>query len=358
MKFNILTIHKEPNYGACLQAYALYHALEQLGVHPRMIDLSMDYRGHEYNMKNRILLPLYRAYRGYDTCFRKAGNFSDKHTPVKTKNFYTGQQLKNFEWDPSDAYIIGSDQVWNPSITGRLSREYCLGFLPDACSKRYSYAASFGNISDESDRVARLDMPSLRRLRKVGVRERFGADFLKRQGIESTVVVDPTLLLDDYSHLLAGEVKPKKEILLLTLSDNARLAEFCRSVSSELGLPVRKLYGYLQPDRGKNRKFAGIEQWLQSIAEAEVVVTDSFHACVFAIMFRKQFLFFTEERAKLPRVENLFKQLGISGDRIVSEMKPVGSMAPIDYTEVGAKLAELRAASMDFLKQIVEDAQR
>ena len=40
---NILTIHKEPNYGAVLQAYALYKTIENLGHVPYIINLDMDY---------------------------------------------------------------------------------------------------------------------------------------------------------------------------------------------------------------------------------------------------------------------------------------------------------------------------
>ena len=41
---NILTIHQEPNYGAVLQAYALYKTIENLGHVPYIINLDMDYR--------------------------------------------------------------------------------------------------------------------------------------------------------------------------------------------------------------------------------------------------------------------------------------------------------------------------
>lgn len=359
MRFNILTIHKEPNYGACLQAYALYHALETLGCEARMINLSLDYRGRDYSLKNRLLMPLYRVLKGYDYCFRKAEAFSRKHTACRTANFNTPGQLEAFHWDADDAFIIGSDQVWNPSITQRLSKVFCLDFLPDECEKRYSYAASLGSIKDEMERTSQLDMDAIRKLRKVGVRESFGAAFLKKHGgMDATVVVDPTLLLDDYTHLLERQPQPRKEVLLLTLSDNGALAAFCEQVASEAAMPIRKLYGYLQPERGKNRKFVSVEGWLQSIAEAEMVVTDSFHACVFAIMFRKQFVFFTQEAVKRPRVENLFHHLGIPSERIVSEPRSVAHMAPIDYSEVGRRLCELRAESIDFLKSIVEDARK
>jgi len=66
---NILTIHKEPNYGAVLQAYALYKTIEQLEYNSRIINLNMDYRRFPYTFKYRLLLPMYKWLKGYGHCF-------------------------------------------------------------------------------------------------------------------------------------------------------------------------------------------------------------------------------------------------------------------------------------------------
>ena len=67
---NILTIHKEPNYGAVLQAYALYKTIENLGHVPYIINLDMDYRRFPYSLKYRVLLGLHKWMKGYSHCLR------------------------------------------------------------------------------------------------------------------------------------------------------------------------------------------------------------------------------------------------------------------------------------------------
>ena len=355
MRTNILTIYNEPNYGACLQAYALYRTVEELGGNPRMIQLSLDYRSRAYTLRNRLLLPVYRLLKGYAPCFAKAEQFSREHNPNQTQKFFTEGQLASHKWNPDDVFMVGSDQVWNPSITSTLRKAYCLNFLPETCTKKSAYASSFGHINDEAERARQLDMESLASFKKIGVREAFGCEFLKHHGIASTEVVDPTLLRNDYHELIKGDIRPREEILFLALSDTAEQQRFVDELSVKLGLPVRKVYGYLQPSRSANKRFLPVEGWLKAIAEAKVVVTDSFHASVFSILFHRQFYVFISQPSKAFRISNLLGALGISSDRIVASADEVDKNNIIDYTCVDARLAQLRASSLQFLKSIIDE---
>ena len=89
---NILTIHKEPNYGAVLQAYALYKTIENLGHVPYIINLDMDYRRFPYSLKYRVLLGLHKWMKGYSHCFAQAERFSRKHCP---------NQILRLSWSPT-----------------------------------------------------------------------------------------------------------------------------------------------------------------------------------------------------------------------------------------------------------------
>ena len=86
---NILTIHKEPNYGAVLQAYALYKTIENLGHVPYIINLDMDYRRFPYSLKYRVLLGLHKWMKGYSHCFALAERFSHKYCPNQGGNFHS-----------------------------------------------------------------------------------------------------------------------------------------------------------------------------------------------------------------------------------------------------------------------------
>ncbi len=348
---NILTIHKEPNYGAVLQAYALYKTIENLGYTPHIINLSMDYRRFPYSLKYRVLLGLHKWIKGYSHCFAQAEQFSKLHCPNQIGNFHTTAELESYPWNEDDYYLIGSDQVWNPEITQNLRTAFCFSFLKKDAKNRYAYAASFGNIKDEERRKSELDMKALSLFKRIAVREKFGVEFLHRNGLEATEVIDPTLLLDSYKNLLPRKVEEKNEILFLSLSDTADMNSFVEELSAKTGLPVRKHYGYLQPERIRNMEFLSVEEWLYAIASAKTIVTDSFHATVFSILFGKPFYVYISEPSKVFRISNLLDILGIE-QRIVNDVDDAVAAPSMNYEAINKRLSAYRESSLNYLKSI------
>lgn len=348
---NILTIHKEPNYGAILQAYALYKTIEHLGHIPHLINLSMKYRRFPYNVKYRILLSLHNWFKGYSHCYTLAKCFSKCHCPNQIGDFHTIAELESYPWNKEDYYLIGSDQVWNPGITQNLRTAFCFSFLKSDIKNRYAYAASFGHIKNEEKRKTELDMNALSLFKKISVREKFGVEFLQRNGIEAKEVIDPTLLLESYRDLLPRDIETRNEILFLSLSDTADMNAFVKELSAKTGLPVRKHYGYLQPERRKNIKFLPVEEWLYDIASAKLIVSDSFHATVFSILFNKLFYVYVSEPTKVYRISNLLNILGIE-QRVVSDVSEATVAPEINYEVVNERLSAYRENSLNYLKSI------
>lgn len=349
---NIITIHKEPNYGAVLQAFALYKTIERLGGNPHIINLSMDYRRRPYSWKNRILTVLKNWVRGYYFCYKKAEKFIYKHCPQQIGDFHTVNELKNHPWKPQEYYLVGSDQVWNPEITGSLSSAYTLSFLGDKFPNKYAYASSFGNIKDEQLRATQLDINSLRGFKQVATREDLGVRFLTKLGIPAIKTIDPTLLIEDYSFLIKRPIVPNDQILFLSLSDTLAMNNFVHEVSQKLNQPVRKFYGYLQPQRSKNLQFLDVEEWLAQIASASLVITDSFHATVFSILFNRPFFVYISEPSKIYRISDLLDNLGIHG-RIIHSASEIENTPPIDYELVKKKLSTYRSQSLEYLNSII-----
>ena len=91
---NILTIHKEPNYGAVLQAYALYKTIENLGHVPYIINLDMDYSRFPYSLKYRVLLGLHKWMKGYSDVYKRQGHKSIKTTQIYLKGFELSERTK------------------------------------------------------------------------------------------------------------------------------------------------------------------------------------------------------------------------------------------------------------------------
>ncbi len=165
-------------------------------------------------------------------------------------------------------------------------------------------------------------------------------------------VIDPTLLLESYRDLLPRKVEERNEILFLSLSDTSEMNAFAKELSAKTGLPVRKHYGYLQPERKKNKKFLPIEEWLYAIASTKVVITDSFHATVFSVLFGKPFYVYISEASKTPRISNLLDILGIE-QRVVTDVDAAIAAPAINYEEVNKRLSAYRESSLNYLKSIL-----
>ena len=348
----IITIHKEPNYGAVLQAFALYKVIERLGAESYLINLSMDYRKLPYTMMNRVLITLKNWIKGYQYCFRKASDFIFRQCPRLIGDFHTVEELNNYPWPMDAIYLVGSDQVWNPGITGSLAPAYTLSFLSERYPNKYAYASSFGNIKNEAQRAAQLDLGALKRFKQISTREEFGVGFLAKHDIHAITSIDPTLLIEDYTFLLQRPVIPENCILFLSLSDTSDINRFVQDVSVQYKLPVKKFYGYLQPQRKKNLKFIDVEEWLKQIASASLVITDSFHATVFSILFNRPFYVYISEPTKIYRISDLLNRLNLQ-NRIVKSTSEINLTEEINYEEVKARLFDYRKQSLEYLSSII-----
>ena len=195
-------------------------------------------------------------------------------------------------------------------------------------------------------------MKALSKFKKIAVREKFGVEFLQRNGMEAVEVVDPTLLLESYRNLLPRKVEERSEILFLSLSDTVEMNAFVKELSAKTELPVRKHYGYLQPEREKNMEFLPVEEWLYAIASAKVIITDSFHATVFSILFGKPFYVYISEPSKVFRISNLLDILGIE-QRVVNDVDDAIAAPAINYEVVNRRLSAYRESSLNYLKSIL-----
>ena len=93
-----------------------------------------------------------------------------------------------------------------------------------------------------------------------------------------------------------------------------------------------------------------VEIWLRGFYDAEFVVTDSFHACVFSIIFKKQFVVVGNKERGMARFESLLKMFGLE-DRLVADDVDINSLQPIDYDKVYQLYGKLKEKSYCFLSE-------
>jgi hypothetical protein len=266
--------------------------------------------------------------------------------------------------DGFDAYIVGSDQVWRPAFTSRLY-DYFLDFTNEANVKRIAYAASFGTdewefTSEQTSHCASL----LRKFDAVSVREKTAVQLCKNHfAVHAELVLDPTLLLqkEDYFSLInkSSSKKREKYSMAYVLDMNPDKYQIMRDVSEELQckgklITIRRDLQNKEWELYENYYHLSVESWLSQFAQASFVITDSFHGCVFAILFNKTFVAIENKERGSSRFLSLLDMLDLK-DRLVNSYddflhKKAALFVTPDYDKINTKLKIKQAESIHFLK--------
>ena len=370
MKIGILTLPLYANYGGNLQAYALMTILKKFGHEAWLID-----------PRNRIpvwFVPLRfirRFFLKYIGCRNvsvtkafdaHAMDFIAEHIRPKTERLRPNFQLKDQATRHSfDAIIVGSDQVWRTRYTTNIE-DYFLGFLGNnkKCL-RISYAASFGTDEQQfTPEQAKTCAALLKRFSAVSVRE-LSAVALCREyfGIEAVHVLDPTLLLDpqDYLQLVPNAVTAKPEagrLFTYLLDHDPVKMEVLDKIVGQTGFSPFDVSGPVtKKSVQKPAVMPPVEKWIAGFRDAEFVFTDSFHGCVFSILFNKPFIAFGNLVRGLARFESLLNTFKLRS-RLVGSVEEATSELinkPISWQESNLILAEMRKLSFDFLQNALTD---
>lgn len=334
MRIAILTQPLRYNYGGILQNFALQTVLRRMGHKVETLDPCRYFAFHWW----QYLLFAARhlaanLLKGYDIPLRKEYNIDSKKRKLGRYTFpfidkhirYRGYKNLHNDIRPTDydVYIVGSDQVWRGLYNTNLTNMF-LDFTEGWSVKRLAYAASFGTnqwegTPEETEKCKSL----LQQFDMVTVREDTGVDLCKNIfDVEAIQVLDPTLLLtqEDYIRELQLNLVPKSQgNLLVYILDydegKQKMVDVIAEAKHLTPFRVNSDYENLKAPVEK-RVQPPIEQWVCGFYDAEYVVTDSFHACAFAIIFNKPFTVCLNSERGSARFESLFKFLGIVPEKI------------------------------------------
>ncbi len=347
-----MTIWREKNFGAEMQCYATVKALKMLGHEVQVVDYRLS-DSDTLSLKHRILKYII-SLSPESTHFE---SFWSQFIP-STKHYKSLEELLN---DPPQAelYLIGSDQVWNPDITKEKWETYFLPFGSERI-KRVAYASSFGEEKwiwdDKRDLVAGY----LSKFKRISVRENAGKILLNDQfGINSNVVLDPTLLHTEYDEIVMHD-STKPNLAYYPLTQNEELSKYSKSLAQTLGLKWidvnnrKKLLNRITWER------TTLRAWLKNIAEASLVITPSFHGLAFSLIYKRQFIIIQNAKGKnrSSRITGLLEPLGLM-DRYFTSIDDVKASrvweTPIDYSIIDPKLDILRSKSWEYLKEVTAE---
>lgn len=303
MKIALLNLPYDNNYGGNLQRYALMKVLQDMGHDVTHLNLRFHYHLPWYKKfyvySKRIILKYIfgrniriNQERYSQQNYEKQCSITEPFYQKYIKHTETITNLKQLrQYQDFDAYMVGSDQVWRKRIAGRYLKSMFLDFLPkDSKAKRIAYGVSLGVAENELNEKEIRQLSKLyRRFDAVSVRENSALDLFKQYGWtepHTIQVLDPTMLISkgDYMLLIdnASTVPSKGNVFCYILDKTEEKSNLVKQKAEELKLKPFEL-GLT------DEKPVSIEQWLRSFADAEYVITDSYHGLVFSIIFNKPF---------------------------------------------------------------------
>lgn len=374
-KIGLLTFHNSHNNGSMLQALALQHILDaKYGLNTEIIDFSNENQKNMYaaipspkNFKQFIKALVWCTnYRQMKIQFAQYDFFEKKYFHLSSESFSDIRQLDHIV-DDYDAFITGSDQVWNIKCQDA-DDAYYLPFAKDKL--RFAYAVSFGannpfELEGDSNRyesfLSCFDMISVREQNaRKWVREATGNDV--------PVCLDPTMLMDvdEWESLVdIGDVPviPGKYIFYYCFSITEEIQRFLHQLSKLTDMPVyfmeAKEWTIKTCWRNKIRliKKYGPDVYLNVVKHAGLFLTSSFHGTAFGTLYRKNFWYIHSDSSaasKDDRATSFLTQMGLmSRYKTAKELSGSNLFEEIDYSHSAEELESLRAHSFDYLESIV-----
>lgn len=366
-RIGILTFHCADNYGALLQSYALRTWLENHSFEADIVPYAPFYMTSRHWMlplrpcvnKKDFLRMLSGGIRTALRNFpilpdiikqkKRMKSFRRKCLGLSGWQLRWGWQLKRLQYQ---IYIVGSDQIWNPSITYGLRNAY-FGAFYGQHERVISYAASIGASEPPSEYQAEFSR-LIKRVDFISVRERKSVPFVeKTSGRKVEVMPDPVLLLDVEQWKQAEPPCPlpddSRYILFYAAGRNEEMIDYARMLSAQKGLNVIQL---CYRRTGHIIDFspiysAGPGEFLTYIRRAEYVVANSFHGLAMSILYEKQFAAFLYTKRD-ERIMELLETTGLQG-RLYGKENRYDIDEPIEWKTVVKNIMHTRKRSEQFL---------
>jgi hypothetical protein len=374
MKIGILTLPLHHNYGGILQAYALRVVLQRMGHEAFYIFQDRKYRlpwwRYPLAYGKRILLKYMlgkkdihifqeRISKKQDSVIKQnIRKFTDKYIEPYILRCSPKEMQKYL-----DAIVVGSDQIWRPLYYPNIQRAY-LDFTKKWNIKRIAYAASFGVDQWEySPRQTKRCAKLIKKFDAVSVREDAGVRLCDEYfNVEAQHVLDPVMLLDkeDYIKIIEESDAPRSKgtLCCYILDKTKEKGELIGKIANEKGLVAFDINSRAEERDAplEERIQLPVGQWLRGFYDAELVITDSFHACVFSVLFNKPFLVILNTERGASRIISFLTMLHLE-DRLITGY-PTGNideihMKRINYEDINVHIEWQKKKSMFFLTNCI-----
>lgn len=362
MKVGIITFHASHNYGSMLQAYALQQTVMKLGHECEIINFRTErqkkaympyYIIEGYRSKAKAMVYPTMAFNDWRK-YRRFEGFLKKRLVLSKKEYSTYEELSDSDLG-YDAYISGSDQIWN-TYCFDFDQAYFLGFVNEG--RRIAYAPSMGpdpelQVTEEFDRIIK---ESIGRYDAISVREERTRRRLEKAGVRESmsIALDPTLFLDraDWERLVSDKPLIKGDYIFLYTPwyiESVYGEALLLAKEKGLKIVVSKSDDFRKWSKESCFEFhttVGPLEFLNLIRHAKIVIAESFHAVVFSLVFNKPFIVSNGDADS--RVSNLLSLSGLDGKCVRAN----GSLSfnPVDTVDFPERIRHEVNKSISFLK--------
>lgn len=371
-KVGIVTYYyKNYNYGGLLQAYALPTVLKEK-FHLNAEQISYDLI-KEPQQKKKIGFYQIAIYIVQSVLNKKLMQRENAFEIFMEK---IPHSKKIYEYDSIkecgalyDIFICGGDQIWNDHKNkyGLKNTEiYTLQFAPKN-KKKFSYSPSMAKL-EITESFRKVFAGGIKDFKAISIREEQSKKIIQEMTTRSIeTVVDPVLLLlkEDWKRILKKPEIKEKYLLCYLLGDNVDQRKFVKKIARREKLKIVTIPHILESAVRKCDLFfgdihdytSGPDKFLGLIENAELVITDSFHACVFSMIFEKRFGVFERNKMNEPgnmnsRIYGFLKEYHLENQLITDkEIINEKNIPKVDFSYAKQWHKKRRAESLNYLER-------
>lgn len=365
MKIKTITCHDVYNAGASLQAYALQTYLKNLGHDVEIIDYKPPYLSNHYSfsavnpafdkpfVKQIYLLAKFperlKAY--YSKRKSNFDAFKNKYMCLTEKQYHTNAELKD---DPpiADVYFAGSDQIWNPLFNNGKDPAFYLEFAPKN-SVKASYAASFSVESLPAD-FAEKTKHYLSGFDYISVRESSGINILNTLGFKNCYnVCDPVFLLDTSEwDKLTFDFLHEDYLLIYDFDNSDKVKYIAEQLANKKNLKIYSVFNLSYADKCFYNE--GPLGFLSLIKNSKFVISNSFHATAFSIIFNIPFCVINRKENINTRMKDLLDSLELH-NRLILDTRQLQFANLLENISCYRELKQIVDSSKNFINMVLND---
>ena len=367
MNVGIITYHAAHNYGSALQAYALFKFVEAFGHHAEIINYRTDRQDNIYRLYNKSNNVMGVLRNAQSFCYRgklkehhsRFDNFLLEYSKLSGDEIRNPAELKNLN-KKYECFICGSDQIWNPNCVD-FDTSYLLDFVNDK-KRCISYAPSLASDSLKENWRCVFNR-ELSLFSDLSVREQSGAKIISEiTGRCVKEVLDPVFLIDKSVWKEFVSVQNKKYILCYFIGDIPGMRKYAQELSKKYRLPIVVINKNLRDLKMKciKKYESGPIDFVNLIANASAICTNSFHAVAFSLIFNKEFHVFVDNisvNTARCRILEILDSVNLS-DRVVKDVNallPAMGNKDFEYHDV---LDDMISQSRQYLENSLNNVEK